>query len=127
MSTFIIRNKETLEQWVAMSGKRAWNKPTDAKNAFANSKYKNKRDPNLASYCKSLGKYESLKFKDQCVYEIIELYSDTESRSAEIERKFKEIVDTLYGNNLGVTGWHLNGQVEKMDTFFEENDWFLPK
>lgn len=31
MSTFIIRNKDTLQQWVANSGKRAWSKSNHAK------------------------------------------------------------------------------------------------
>lgn len=126
MSTFIIRNKSTLEQWVALSGKRSWNKPNHAKSAFAYSRFHTKNDPLLAGYYDNIiGKYSSLKFDEQDVYEIVELYSDAEKRSANIERKFREVIDTLYGQNLYISGWHMNGELEALDNFFEENDWFM--
>lgn len=37
--------------------------------------------------------------------------------------KLVEIKDSLYGRGLQVHGWHLNGEAEPMDTWFEENDW----
>ena len=46
-------------------------------------------------------------------------------RLAKAERIIKEIWDTFYGQNLEVAGWHKNGDTEKMDTFFEDNDWIL--
>lgn len=126
MSTFIIRNKSTLQQWVAASGKRSWNKSNHAKAAFAYSRSHTKNDPLLAKYYDNIkSSYNSLKFNDQDVYEVVELYSDAEKRSAEIERKFKEIIETFYGQNLYVANWHLNGDLESMDNFFEENDWFV--
>jgi hypothetical protein len=76
MSIFIIRNKETLNQWVASSGKQAWDKASHAKNTFANSMGKNKRDPLLSDVVELLEKYECLRFDEQGVYEIFELYSD---------------------------------------------------
>lgn len=98
MSTFIIRNKETLEQWVASSGKRSWNKPNHAKSAFANSSGKTKRDPLLTSFIKNLGKYDCLKFNEQDVYEVLEVYSTQEKHSATIERKLQEIKTLLEEN-----------------------------
>lgn len=94
MSTFIIRNKTTLEQWVASSGKSSWKKPNHAKAAFANSLCM-KNDPLLKEYVDNLGKYESLKFNDQDIYECIEVYSDAAKRSANIERALEEVFDKL--------------------------------
>lgn len=91
MSVFIIRNKNTLEQWVASSGKRSWNKSNHAKAAFANSLGKTKRDPLLREFVTKLSKYESLKFNNQDVYEVVELHSDAEKRAARNERILKEI------------------------------------
>jgi hypothetical protein len=31
--------------------------------------------------------------------------------------------DVLYGKNLEVKNWHLNGDTERMDRFFEENSY----
>lgn len=112
MSTFIIRNKETLEQWVAYSGKNSWRKPNHAKSAFANSSSKTKRDPLLEDVVKNLGKYDSLKFNDQSVYEVIEMYSSQEKHSANIERKFNKIKDKLEENKGLFTnvGWEVGGE-----------------
>lgn len=109
MSVYIIRNKETLEQWVADSGKSSWRKPNHAKAAFANSSYGVKRDPLLSEHTKTLGKYEALKFNNQDVYECVELLSSAEERSGMIEKtlvevydKLKEIEELHYYNDRGV-------------------------
>lgn len=126
MSTFIIRNKSTLQQWVAKSGKRSWNKPNHAKAAFAHDRYHTKNDPLLTKYYDDItGEYTSLKFNDQDVYEIVELYSDVDKRAAKHERVLKEIIETLYGQNLYISNWHMNGDLEPLDNFFEGNGWFL--
>ena len=127
MSTFIIRNKKTLEQWTASSGKNAWKKVNHAKAAFANSSGKVKRDPLLKEFISKLDRYKALYFNDQDVYEVVEVYSDTEKRSAMIEQKLRDIIDTLYGQNLYVANWHLNGDLKPIDEFFEDNDWFIEK
>ena len=49
-----------------------------------------------------------------------------EALAAHVERlnnKLADINNSLYGQNLLITGWHLNGDTEPMDTWFEENDW----
>jgi hypothetical protein len=51
----------------------------------------------------------------------IEELEDTRVR--ELERVLNDIRDTLYGCNLSVIGWHLNGEPESMDTFFEKYGW----
>jgi len=34
-----------------------------------------------------------------------------------------EMWEMFYGQNLHVVGWHLNGDYEPIDSFFESNDW----
>lgn len=46
--------------------------------------------------------------------------------AAHVERlnaKLGEIQDALYGHGLQVAGWHLNGDNEPLDNWFEEHDW----
>jgi len=31
----------------------------------------------------------------------------------------------FYGQNMLVANWHLNGDLEPIDSFFEENDWAI--
>lgn len=108
MSTFIIRNKSTLQQWVASSGKRSWNKPNHAKAAFAYSRSHTKNDPLLAKYYDNLSnKYESLKFNDQDVYEVVEVYSDKENmkltKLKEVSQKLADLKDTMTRYSEGLT------------------------
>lgn len=108
MSTFIIRNKSTLQQWVAASGKRSWNKSNHAKAAFAYSRSHTKNDPLLTKYYDNLSnKYESLKFNDQDVYEVIEVYSDKENmkltKLKEVSQKLADLKDTMTRYSEGLT------------------------
>lgn len=80
MSTFIIRNKVTKEQWSASSGKNSWRKINHAKAAFSYSQGWLKRDPLLKGFVDKLGKYESLYFDNQDVYEVVELLSESEDK-----------------------------------------------
>ena len=41
------------------------------------------------------------------------------------ERVVNEITNVLYGKGLQVSGWHLNGDLEPMENFFDDNDWFV--
>jgi hypothetical protein len=44
----------------------------------------------------------------------------------EIERlrkRHEEIVSELYGQGFEVSGFHLNGALEPLDNWFEENGW----
>ncbi len=95
MSTFIIRNKKSLIQWVASSGKNSWKKSNHAKSAFANSRGKTLYDPLLRDFVKGLSKYESLKFNNQNIYEVVEVYSLQEKHSDFVERKFNIIKSKL--------------------------------
>lgn len=40
-----------------------------------------------------------------------------------LNAKLGEIQDALYGQGLQVAGWHLNGDNEPLDNWFEEHDW----
>lgn len=51
---------------------------------------------------------------------------ERDRRIAELEielkglREFKEYFDDLYGTGLEIAGWHLNGELESFDSFYEE-------
>lgn len=40
-----------------------------------------------------------------------------------LERIVNEIWHSLYGQNMEVANWHQNGDLEPIDSFFEDNDW----
>lgn len=93
MSVFIIRNKTTLEQWKAASGKTSWNKINHAKAAFTNNMSHLRSDPLLKQFTDKVEKYKSLKFNDQDVYETVELLSETEDKLNKILTLVK---DSMY-------------------------------
>ena len=37
--------------------------------------------------------------------------------------KLSSVRDELYGRGFEVLGWHLNGATERLDSWFEANDW----
>ena len=39
------------------------------------------------------------------------------------ENMVKEIRESLYGQRLSVAGWHMNGEHEPLDNWFDENGW----
>ena len=39
-----------------------------------------------------------------------------------VTRQYNDLLDSLYGKNIGVVGWHLNGDHEPFDTFIDDND-----
>lgn len=46
-----------------------------------------------------------------------------EAELTEANRRLAEIRDELYGNGLEVAGWHQNGELEPLDSWFEHNEW----
>lgn len=51
---------------------------------------------------------------------------DIDALIAEIYRlrdRHADIVGSLYGQGFEVLGWHLNGDTEPLDNWFENNDW----
>lgn len=41
----------------------------------------------------------------------------------EQNRRLTEIHSELYGHGLEVLGWHLNGDTEPLDSWFDDNEW----
>lgn len=83
---FVIQHKQTKELFKAKSGKTSWQKPAHAKNAFANSTTKSYLDKyDLCKYKSLYGEgkdkrweWDSLKFDEQDVWEIVELKTNTQ-------------------------------------------------
>ena len=46
-------------------------------------------------------------------------------RGSEAERIVGEVWDMFYGQNMEVSNWNLNGTLQPIDRFFDENDWTI--
>lgn len=46
-------------------------------------------------------------------------------KGADAERIVGEMWDMFYGQDMALVGWHLNGDHEPIDSFFESNDWSI--
>ena len=57
-----------------------------------------------------------------CRKEIEKLRSENKKLLKEIEalRTFKNRFDGLYQQDLGLSGWHMNGELEPYDSFYKE-------
>jgi hypothetical protein len=108
--TFIIVNKETQEQWISQSGKSSWKAPNHAKAAFAQSRGKVSRDPLLSEYTSKLTRYESLKFNNQDVYEVVELKSKDSGILKEALLLLQECMDNF--NPVGEQEWNTYQKLE---------------
>lgn len=106
MSTFIIRNKDTLQQWVADSGKSSWNKASDAKSAWKRSRLNVPIELQFKKYIMA-PTHVPLKFDDQDVYEVVEVYSDRENmkltKLKEVSEKLADLKDTVTRYSEGLT------------------------
>ena len=82
--TFIIRHKETKEIWSASSGKTSWKATNHAASAWANSDHKHTKDI-TTTWCSNKYSYweESPKFREQDVYEIVEVKPESEDKLQE--------------------------------------------
>jgi hypothetical protein len=65
-----------------------------------------------------------------CLRDATELIATLRARVAELEKelaeangKLAEIHETFYGGGYELAHWHLNGDLEPIDSFFESNDW----
>lgn len=45
------------------------------------------------------------------------------TENAQLKQVISDIHSELYGQGFQVAGWHLNGDLEALDTWFEDNDW----
>lgn len=50
-----------------------------------------------------------------------------EARCDRAERIVNEIWEMFYGQGMELTNWHLNGDTQPIDSFFEDNDWSIEK
>jgi hypothetical protein len=39
-----------------------------------------------------------------------------------VTNQFKDLLNSLYGQNINVVGWHLNGEHETFDSFIDDNN-----
>lgn len=46
-----------------------------------------------------------------------------ESKVKTLTNRHKSILTELYGQDFEILGWHLNGDTEPLDSWFEENNW----
>lgn len=95
MTAFIIRNKETKEQWTAPSGKKVWNTKAAAKNAYS---YRGWRGVHDERPWERDNRYDGcfdskviLKFDKQDKFEIVELKDNQD----EIRNALKEALELL--------------------------------
>ncbi len=54
---------------------------------------------------------------------LTEIAAQKADRCDELHAVVSEMSDMLYGQGFEVANWHLNGDMESMDNFFEENNW----
>ncbi|MDX5979584.1 hypothetical protein [Vreelandella alkaliphila] len=57
-----------------------------------------------------------------CIH-IIERAGELNARAASLNAKLQCVHDELYGKGFEVANYHLNGELERLDNWFEENDW----
>lgn len=55
--------------------------------------------------------------------EVIEYVHGLVAENATLRVAVDGINSELYGKGFEVLGWHLNGDTEPLDTWFEDNDW----
>lgn len=50
-------------------------------------------------------------------------YADVKRQLKEANRRLVEIQEALCGQGFEVAGWHNNGDLEPLDTWWEDNEW----
>ena len=62
---------------------------------------------------------------DDRIKELTKQRDELEVKYKNAKRIIDEVHDAFYGRNMEVTNWHLNGALEPIDSFFDNNDWEL--
>lgn len=126
MSTFIIRNKLTHEQWIADSGKSSWSKPQHAKSAWKRSVRSVPIELQYRKYVMA-PTHVPLPFHDQDVYEVVEVYSekevDIQKKLHLVAAKLSELKQTLNDFNTGLSLEEydtLHGDIEALQILVHE-------
>lgn len=50
-------------------------------------------------------------------------YDELAAENASLKSVITDIHSELYGHGFAVAGWHLNGALKPLDSWFEENNW----
>jgi len=95
--TFIIRHKETKEQWTSSSGKSSWKQIGHAKSAFKGGATTSDKDVKYEAVGGRSWK-EVVKFDDQPYYEVVELKNESEDKLQEAIKLLEVSFDYLRDN-----------------------------
>ena len=97
--TFIIRHKETKEQWTSSSGKSSWKQIGHAKSAFKGGATASDKDVKYEAVGGRSWK-EVVKFDDQPYYEVVELKNESEDKLQEACMFLKLVVEENAYDNI---------------------------
>lgn len=120
MQLWVIRHKQTKQQWKAQSGKASWGGSGAAKNAWANSYqgYSDSLPDEVKHFYKGQKEWASCRFDVQDVYEAVNVSTDVVlsevgvaryGQAVEVLRKLKE---NFYGNGDYVGGYPIDDVLE---------------
>ena len=62
----------------------------------------------------------------ECQNKVAQLEAERDKLAAalyEANNKLDDVRDSFCGKNLMISGWHLNGDLEPVDNWFDSNDW----
>lgn len=118
--TFQIIHKETKDVWRTNKGKHAWTTAGNAKKAwkYSDNVPKHLKKEVYRSPYNHYVRYETIRFDDQDEYEIVEIKTKEYLVQEKEMRKYKLFHDEimkLYGQNLTINNYHLNGDTIDFD------------
>ncbi|TYG10925.1 hypothetical protein DJ548_01790 [Klebsiella grimontii] len=71
----------------------------------------------------SLESAGELSIKERKYLDLAKAYVQLAAENVGLKGVVSEINNELYGKGFEVAGWHLNGALEPLDTWFEDNNW----
>ena len=72
---------------------------------------------------RSLESAGELSIREQKFLKLAKSYQQLTAENVGLKVVVSEINNELYGQGFQVAGWHLNGALEPLDTWFEDNNW----
>lgn len=54
---------------------------------------------------------------------LVDRIETLEAEVKTLKARHQSILTELYGQDFEILGWHLNGDTEPLDSWFEENNW----
>ncbi len=90
---WVIRHKQTKQQWKAKSGKASWGGSGAAKNAWANSYqgYSDRLPDEVKHFYKGNSGWSTCRFDDQDVYEVVNISTEMVLSEVEVARYVKAV------------------------------------